>query len=216
MRRVTIPMATNVDWEDLALDGSNRLIVADIGDNQAARQELVLYRFPEPDPKGTEAVGDVETLRVRYPPKLGPVDAEALFLCGNHAFLVTKERRTARVFRVALPGNGQAPTAPIVAESLGALQDIGHVTAACLSDDGRHLALLTYFEVVVLDFDKAFAPDLPAMELLTTLGKAPRRRQSIFLGQSEGITFDGLTLIIAAEMGPFPGGQATLWRLTPK
>lgn len=64
-----------VDIEDIAVSGST-VYLADIGDNDATRDEILIYRFPEPDPTaGGGAVADVEVVRLRYPD--GPRDAEA-------------------------------------------------------------------------------------------------------------------------------------------
>jgi len=54
--RATIELdgARNVDWEDIALAPSEHperfdVCIADIGDNQARRREIVIYRFAEPE-----------------------------------------------------------------------------------------------------------------------------------------------------------------------
>lgn len=217
VRRVAVPKATNVDWEDIALDSRNRLIVADIGDNFAVRKELVLYRFAEPDPAGAAAIDSVETFRFCYPPGCGSLDAEALFVRGDQAFVLTKEHRTARLFRISLAAKNTAATAaPVVAEFLGAIDGLPRVTAACLADDGLHLAILTYLQVVVIDLEKPLDAALPAAGLMTTLLAAPRREQPVMLGQCEGITFDGKDLVAAAEQGPFSWGRPMLWRLAPR
>jgi len=216
VRQVAIPKATNVDWEDIALDSGNRLLVADIGDNFAARKELVIYRFAEPDPTGTAAVGKVETFRFCYPPTYGSLDAEAMFVLGDHAFVMTKEHRTARLFRISLAAPSTAEAAPLVAEFLGAIDGLARVTAACLADDGLHLAILTYLQVVVIDLEKPLDAALPAAELRTTLLTAPRREQPVMLGQCEGITFVGKDLVAGAEQGPFSWGRPLLWRLAPR
>lgn len=216
VRRVRIRGADNVDWEDLALDSQNRLIVADIGDNYRAHAEFVLYRFAEPDPAGSEAVSDIETYRCCYPPGVGAVDAEALFVCGDDAFVVTKEAKIARLFRLSLPGQDNVLATPIVAELVGEFEDLAYVTSASLSDNGRHLAILTFVGVAVIDLEQAFRPELPAAELLATLQQAPRRQQRLSLGQCEGVTFDGPDLVLASERGPFAWGKPALWRLTPK
>jgi hypothetical protein len=213
VRRVPIPGATNVDWEDIALDSKNRLVAADLGDNFLMHREHTLYRFAEPDPAGSAAVPDVEVFRFAYPAGQGPVDAEALFLCDDWAFVLTKEKKYARLFRIPLTKTS-APGQPLIAaELVGKVTDIAHVTAASLSDDGRHLAILTYLEVVVLDLDKALQPQLAPTELLPTLLAAQRREQRVFLGQCEGITWDGPDLVVATEQGPFTWGEPLLWRL---
>ncbi len=224
VRRVALPTTTNVDWEDIALDAADRLVVADIGDNIAARRDLVLYRLPEPDPATTDLPGRVETFRFRYPKAIDAVNAEALFVSGEVAFIVTKEPRVARLLRLSLAtqstSNGAAVATPAVAatataELVGTVEGVQHITGACLSADGCHLALLTYLKVVVFDLDQPLQSDQPGPALLATLHKATRRQQELFLGQSEAITFDGACLIIGTELGRLRS-RPSLWRLTPK
>jgi hypothetical protein len=70
-----------VDWEDmapLAQDGVNRLIVADVGDNNAKRKAVTLIFFDEPDPRGQSDVADYQVITLRYPD--GPRDCEAVMV----------------------------------------------------------------------------------------------------------------------------------------
>src|SRR5262245_50818086 len=47
--RFPVTGAQNVDWEDVAIAGGD-VYAADIGDNMEARDSIVVYRVPEPDP----------------------------------------------------------------------------------------------------------------------------------------------------------------------
>jgi hypothetical protein len=232
LRRVVVPTATNVDWEDLAIDARGRMVVGDIGDNFAEREEHVLYRFDEPDPEGREPVTRVEAIRYRAPAGCERVDSEAMWIAGDFAFVVTKEARTARLLRVPLPPAAERPSgrsvgpeatteptrpAPLVAaELVGILEGLQRVTGAAVSDDGRHVALLTYQGVVVIDSAEPLQPSQPAADVLATLSQAPRREQAMLLGQCEGIAFDGDDLVVATEKGPLRWGHPLLWRLVPK
>lgn len=85
---VALPGVKALDWEDIAVGpgpmaGSTYLYIGDIGDNQANRKTLKVYRAPEPlvDPGMPGALlelTDVETLELRYPD--GPHDAETLLV----------------------------------------------------------------------------------------------------------------------------------------
>ena len=46
IREVPLPSASNLDWEDLALDQQGNLWVGDIGDNLRWRSSITLYRVP--------------------------------------------------------------------------------------------------------------------------------------------------------------------------
>lgn len=214
VRRVLVPGATNVDWEEIAVDAQNRLVVADIGDNFLAHDVFTLYRFAEPDPAGTETIPKVETFRCVYPNKKGPINAEAMFVCGDWAFVGTKEKQQTRLFRIPLTKASEPGQVPIEAEFLGVIEDLKVVTAASLSDDSRHLAILTYLEVVVLDLEQPLQPQLPAAELDKALQNAKRRDRKVFLGQCEGITWNGRDLVVSTEQGPFSWGEPLLWQIT--
>ena len=90
-----VPGATNHDWEDLAVApdaaGTPSVWLADIGDNDAVRSEVQLYRVDEPPVRaGSQVTGPPDVWRLRYPS--GPVDAESLFVTPNgRAYVVTKE-----------------------------------------------------------------------------------------------------------------------------
>lgn len=58
--------------------GSPYLYVADIGDNTAILDEVVVHRFPEPVVLGDSDAVELESLRIRYPG--GPMDAESLIV----------------------------------------------------------------------------------------------------------------------------------------
>ena len=42
--------ATNEDWEDITIDDAGNLYIGDIGNNKNERDDLRVYRVPEPDP----------------------------------------------------------------------------------------------------------------------------------------------------------------------
>src|SRR5262245_64483246 len=80
LRTVRVRGATNVDWEDLAsgpgTNGRRTLYVGDIGDNAESRDDLVVYRVPEPA-RGLRVVAPT-ALPFRYPD--GHHNAESLFV----------------------------------------------------------------------------------------------------------------------------------------
>ncbi len=78
------------DWEAVAVgpcDGGSCIYIGDIGDNEAKRRGVTVYRVPEPEgASGTAAVAD--TLRATYPD--GAHDAETLLVAGGRLYIVTK------------------------------------------------------------------------------------------------------------------------------
>jgi hypothetical protein len=131
--RVSVPGATNVDWEDIAVSG-HTVYLADIGDNAARRRSVTLY-----------AVGERSTARATATTLTyddGPHDAEALLVPpgGRPRFVVTKRLLGAGVYRVA--GSHLVHVADL---------DTGLVTGGSWSPDGTRIALVSYTGIAVYD-----------------------------------------------------------------
>jgi hypothetical protein len=88
--QVRVTGAKVEDWEAIAVGpcGSGSCVyVGDIGDNDAERKRITIYRVPEPEQaSGTAAVSDA--LHATYPD--GAHDAETLFFAGGRLYVVTK------------------------------------------------------------------------------------------------------------------------------
>jgi hypothetical protein len=196
----TVPRATNVDWEDIAVARDRRGVssvwLADVGDNDARRTEVCIYRVDEP--RGS-AVGQPEVWRLRYPD--GPHDAESLAVApGGAAFIVTKSLLgSSAVYAVpARPGGVQ--TLRKIGEirfaftgTPGGPNIVGQLTAtgAAFSRDGSLLAVRTYTDGYlwrVADGDVAAA--LRAAPVRVALPAQP---------QGEGIALDGSRLLVDSE-----------------
>ena len=150
------------DWEDMAAGpgpqaNKSYLYIGDIGDNDAVRDEVVVYRVAEPAlttttrkltkarPGSTEPA---EAIRLKYPD--GKHDAEALLVhptTGN-IYIVNK-------VPIANPVVYEA-TAPFTTGKLVTMRRIGEirmpsifggvVTGGSVSPDGRRVALCDYFQ----------------------------------------------------------------------
>jgi len=215
--------ARNIDWEDIAIDGAGHLYVGDFGDNQRRRRTLTIYQIPEPDPRQRGAVKVSKIIHYRFPRGHGPFDCEAMFVRGGWVYLVTKERLTARLYRVSLTAPaGQAVTA----ETLGTVPGAAWITAADISADGRRIALLSYLGFRVYDLpaplEKVVAAASAASGSTRPAGviRDGGQRRSVHLGQAEAICWvaghPAETLIITNEQrdvyraGPDPAtGPAT-------
>jgi hypothetical protein len=209
------------DWEDMARGpdgaGGSSLLLADIGDNNAARElGLLVHRVPEPtvDPARDGVVADlppVASYRLRY--EDGPRDAETLLvhpgtgrlyvvskgLLGDPRVYAAPERlepdapnilRQVASFRPERTGTPGGPGIGTIANQL--------VTAGDISPDGRRLALRTYtdlYEWWIEDGDVAGAlDDAPVVTALP-----PTR-------QGEGLAYDrdGTALLTTTEGEPAP------------
>ncbi len=204
---VTVKGATNRDWEDLAAGpaprGGRALYIADIGDNDRVRDDLVVYRVPEPRPNA-RATAKAEAFPFRYPD--GRHDAEALAVDSRSGTIsiITKEFQ-ARVYRFPRP---LRPGRRVVLERVrggGAAQiaPLAFVTGATVSPGGTRIAVRTYLEALELErgrgrpFDTRFS----GVERV----RLPLERQ----GEVIAYTRDGLALVTTSEQTPAP-----IWRLT--
>jgi hypothetical protein len=150
--RVTVAGATLRDWEDVAAGpcpGSGRcLYVGDIGDNQASRTRITIYRVPEPAP-GDAQSRPAEALAASYPD--GAHDAEALFVLPDGGVYVVTKGETGgigvyRLPRTARPG-AVARLEPVAELRAGAVDRHDRITGAAASPDGQWIALRTLRQV---------------------------------------------------------------------
>lgn len=207
--------ARNVDWEALHVGpgagGEPALYVADIGDNQAARREVVVYRVSEPPlgdgaAKPASTTQPAEAMTLTYPD--GPRDAEALLIHpqSGELLIVSKSYAGAgRIYRLPRPfAPGQRATleraADIDLSSLGPLA--GAVTDAAVSPDGRKVSVRTYVAAIELDLP-------PGASLASIWANAPRISRLDDRQQGEGITYraDGGALLTIGE-----GRPAVVWQ----
>ncbi len=89
--RVSVPMRMR-DWEDVSAGrcpAGDCLYLADIGDNGARRPHVAVLRVPEPRVNDSTTLAP-EVFTVTYPD--GPHNAEAMFVIGADAFIITKDR----------------------------------------------------------------------------------------------------------------------------
>jgi len=209
--KLEIPGAKNEDWESMAVDEQGRLIIGDTGDNNRQRAELRLMRLQEPDDLAKPGLKkeDVQTFQLHYPKDVGPQDTEALLVRAGFAYVFTKERKRVRCFRAPL---GEAPPeAPLELEFVAETDQITLVTDASLTPDGKHLALLTYTKILVLDLPAAFEATAAEKDGKPKPFEGTARARSILLGfgdqgQCEGLCWDGADLLISNEGRP-------LWRM---
>lgn len=153
---VVIGGAINVDWEDIAIDASNHLIVADLGNNANTRRDLCLYYLQEPYPTSQRTTW-LKRVWFRYPRQEAipaprddmDYDAEGIFALGDRVFVWSKNRsdRESDLYVLDDPTEGQVHDLRFV----GAFRFDGSVTGADASADGAMVAVLTYAGVWVFD-----------------------------------------------------------------
>lgn len=161
---VQLSNASNVDWEDLAsfeLDGTPWLLIADVGDNLAKREQVTLYIVEEPD-LSTQRATPSRQITFRYPD--GPRDVEAVAVDANDQLVYVLSKRTlpAQLYSVPLVAGRSAAHSVITARYLGTVASIPQPTqddldraiaeqnwhwqptAMSFSADGKTAMVLTY------------------------------------------------------------------------
>ena len=91
--------AKNKDWEDATKDSLGNVYIADTGNNDNDRKDLVIYKIPNPE---IEKGDKIDALKIEFnypeqkdfPPKKAKrlYDTEAIFHLKNKLYLVTRNR----------------------------------------------------------------------------------------------------------------------------
>lgn len=153
LRELKVKNAKNHDWEDMARDGKGNVFIGDFGNNSNDRKNLAIYKIPDPNTGGKDAI---EAVKIEFsypeqkdfPPKKKELlfDAESFFYWDSNFYIVTKNR--------AQPFNGEALLYKVPAvEARHKAQYIGsfvppkgkvkgQVTSADISPDGKTIVLL--------------------------------------------------------------------------
>ena len=179
-----LPIQTR-DWEDISAGhcpAGDCLYVADIGDNRVRRQQVEIYRIPEPA-LDARATATPEVFHAIYAD--GPHNAEAMFVIGSDLFIVTKDR-TGILYRSSAAAAGGR----IVFERVGEL-GLSSVTDAEASLDEKSVVVRTYDEAEFYrTADLIEGKAVPYLRVpLATLGE----------GQGEGVAVSGNTLYLSSE-----------------
>ncbi|WP_456389767.1 hypothetical protein [Hydrogenimonas sp.] len=146
LRTVMVNGASNVDWEDLAYDGSY-LYIADIGNNMGDRKDLKIYRIPKDDILSKDEV-QAEIISLAYADQKSfdyeayttPYDAEALVAYDSALYIFTKNwgDYTTRVYKVpSEPGSYRAEAVDKRALDI-------MITGAAYDEKSHAIALIGY------------------------------------------------------------------------
>lgn len=226
--------ARNVDWEDAAATvndaGRPAICIADIGDNDARRSELVLYRFDEPEsltadadptnratprpaefPASRPAELSVDTAAFRFRYEDGPANAEALAIHPRtgDAFILTKRTDgAADVYHLPAPW----PADRVAVLRRIATLRIPHeppaatiITAADISPDGRWLVARSY----LCGWLWPLPADENLREITHALAQPPQKLLLAAERQGEAVCFNiaGRSILTVSE-----GRTPPLWR----
>ncbi len=222
---VEFPGVKARDWEDIAsftLDGQAWLLIADVGDNHAVRDDLKLHFVREPDP------ADLSPDRpLRLHPDLtwniafidGARDCEGVTVSPRtrEVLLLSKRTEPPVLYRLPLDLNASVGAEVQIAQRVTPLPGIvppttlesalggrygpfrSQVTAFDLSDDGTLAAVLTYSNIWLYSIHG----DEP---WTTVFNRSPARIPVRDLAQAEALCFipDSHDFIVTTEKLPAP------------
>ena len=199
--------ADSEDWEDIAIgpceEGTDEacVYVGDFGDNDAERDSVTLYKFPEPDPPEdpaeTEAITDWE--RIDYVYEQGPRNAETLLVHPTSAKIYVVEKAGAdhsAVYRVPnRPTEDEEKRRANKIAEMKTSSGLGRlVTGGDIAPDGRELSVRTYVKV----YTYCLPEDAPFEEIFEVEPVVSHPR---FTLQSEALAYgpDGEVLWFTSE-----------------
>jgi hypothetical protein len=208
--RVRVSNAKVEDWEAIAVGAcpaGSCIYVGDIGDNDAERREITVYRIPEPaDASGS--VSGAEVFRGRYPD--GAHDAETLVVTPKGGILIVTKGETGHIALYRFPPNakpGETVTFELVGKPRsGKAARAERITDGSVSPGGTWVALRTLAAVTFYR----------TADLLAGNWREASRVSLESLGepQGEGIAFADESSIYLVSEGGGKSQPGTFGRLT--
>lgn len=207
--RLRLTGATVVDWEAVSAGpcpSGDCLYVADIGDNNATRRQITVYRLTEPADVNA-ATATAEAFHARYPD--GPHDAETLLVAADGSLYIVTKGSAGPVAIYRFPRDLHAGEPPVELERIGQPRSSGRVrnddqiTDGAISADGARAVLRTH--------DALFF--YPTAQLLVGNWSAAEVVSIKYVGepQGEGVALGGGNAVYLVGEG---GGGGTFASLT--
>lgn len=200
--------AENIDWEDIGSgpgpDGKPALYIADTGNNERKRSELIIYRVREPklDGEKNSETEPAEAFPFSFPD--GNHDCEAILVdpANGQIYLVTKTlKEDCGVYRFPLPLRPQQKVVveKVSGQKIKSAMQLRMVTGGAVAPDGSRIVLRTYFGAFEWQRakGKAFA---------TVFDHEPAILKVPLMGQSEAVAYsaDGKSILLTSEKLPAP------------
>lgn len=161
LKQFKVKNGKNKDWEDLAKDDLGNVYIADIGNNNNSRKNLIIYKIPNPENEPGDKI-DAEKIKFLYPqqkefpPKKEKrfYDAEALFHYNSNLYIVTKNRSNpftgeAHIYKIP---DSKGKYEAVLVGNIKICDDwkTCQITAMDISPDGKKIVLLSYGKLFVL------------------------------------------------------------------
>jgi hypothetical protein len=196
--RISVPGAVVEDWEAVSVGpcpAGSCVYVADIGDNEASRRRVTIYRVPEPGPADGSARA-ADAFHATYPD--GAHDAETLLVTPDARLFVVTKGNTGPVTLYAFPRELHAGETTRL-ERISRLGDEAsaadtRITDGSVSQDGRWVVLRTGDALRFYDASELFAGTwrevhrvtLDALDEPQGEGVASGEREIFLVGESGG------------------------------
>jgi len=208
---VRIPGVTVNDWEAIAVGPcptGSCIYLGDIGDNDAARREITIYRIPEPA-DATASIKDADVFRARYPDRAH--DAETLLVTPKGDILIVTKGETGPVALYRLPPDAK-PSGLVTLQAVGKPRASGTVVAGeritdgTVSPSGEWVALRTKTTLLLHRAEDLMAGNWKEASRgsLTDLGEP----------QGEGVAFGNSTTVYLVGEGGGKSRPGTFGRLS--
>jgi hypothetical protein len=193
--RVRVTGASVEDWEAIAAGpcGSGScLYVGDIGDNEARRKQITVYRVAEPEgASGSAAVTGV--FRATYPD--GEHDAEALLVAGDGRLHIVTKGETGPLalyrFPAQLTTDGTMRLERVGAPAGSKLGPESRVTDGSVSPDGQWVVLRTRSSLSYYRASEFFAGQWRVASRVDLTGLKEPQGEGIALGPANTVYLAG-------------------------
>ncbi|MEE9362610.1 MAG: hypothetical protein V3U92_08435 [Cellulophaga sp.] len=155
LKTLEVKKSKNRDWEDLTKDEKGNIYIADFGNNDNERKNLVIYKIPNPTlEKGhkikAEEIKFYYPEQKKFPPKKSNLlyDAEALFYQNDTLYIITRNRSkpfSGKALIYKIPAIQGTYEATYIGEFIPCLESNNcQVTSADISPDGKTVVVLGY------------------------------------------------------------------------
>ncbi len=193
--------ATNVDWEDMALDDDNNVWIADTGDNSHVRDYYTLYKVSEPDPYGPSINVSATAYNFTYPNNDNR-DSEAIFVWNRTPYVMQKRLTSSTVYKFLELNESKTVELAQIANFVRGVNLTGNITGVDISRDGRRLVVINDLS----DFHWVIERDAASTNV-SDFFYTPTNEWYFKFGnmQGEAIAFVNGThdLVVASEQGNF-------------
>ena len=193
--RVQVSGAKIQDWEAIAVGpcGSGScLYVGDIGDNEAERDRITIYRVPEPE--GASGPAKVDgVFHATYPD--GRHDAETLLVGGDGRLYIVTKGETGPVALYRFPEPLQSGTSMrlerVGASASGERTGASRITDGTVSPDGQWVVLRTRTGLSYYRASELFAGQWRAVSRVELTGLKEPQGEGVALGPDNTVFLAG-------------------------